>query len=487
MTDESYRLKVLDDLDLLDTEPEPAFDALANLASRITAAPIAMLSLIDAERQWFKARCGFEGSETSRDVAFCSHAICQPDIMIVQDAREDARFHDNPLVTAEGGIVFYAGVPLLVHPREAGVPAAIGTLCVIDTVPRVLSDDQIEALRELAKVAVTLIEGRRLALQAVSLARHQQVMTYQLSYEQRKFQQAERMAALGYWRLNLADDQLHWSDQVYAIHGLPVSHAPPLTGVYEFYPPHARAEIEEAVRLISETGEAFDIETDFFTAQGALRRVRSIGELEVADGQPVAIFGVFQDVTERYWLEQGLRRSAHRDALTGLANRAALDEELEARIAKARAGDSGFAVMLIDLDGFKAVNDVHGHIAGDELLQVLAGRLQSAFYADCFVARLGGDEFVVIPDGSHDTPDLEQRAQQLLHDLSVPVVTSECEAAISGTIGITWLYGEDTRRDVMRRADQALYAAKNSERGTARIYRSSRVIHRQDADIRKAG
>jgi diguanylate cyclase (GGDEF)-like protein len=485
--DENYRLQVLADLQLLDTPPAPAFDSIALLARRITGAPTALLSLVDAERQWFKARCGMDKSETSRDIAFCSHAIRRPDVMEVRDARLDPRFAENPLVTGAAGIVSYIGVPLLVKGKGEGPPAPIGTLCVLDTKVRVLSDEQMVALRDLANVAVTLIDARRVALRAIDHAQLQQQMAHQLAYEQRKSRQAERMASIGYWRLDLADEHIHWSDHVYAIHGLPVGTPPPLSSLLEFYPPHARGRLATEIAEVVETGVAFDVELDFLTAQGAERRVRSIGELEIVDGQSVAVFGVFQDVTERYWLEQGLRRSAHRDALTGLANRAALDEELEARIAAVQASGGNLAIMLVDLDGFKAVNDAQGHMAGDELLQAVATRFQAPAYADCFVARLGGDEFVLIPGGAYDTASLEERARQVLHDLHCPITTSECAATISGTIGIARLHADDTRRDLMRRADQALYAAKNNQRGTARIYGSSRSIHLDPRPLRQAG
>lgn len=473
---ESYRLQVLADAKLLDSPSEPAFDTLVLLARRLIGAPIALISLIDAERQWFKARCGISAKQTERDISFCDHAIRESDIMIVEDAAADPRFADNPLVTGPEQIRFYAGVPLHLDGKRGGRSAAIGTLCVLDTEPRTLNAMQIEALHDLARMAEVLIEARRLAIEAVEQAHQQHWIAHQLTHEQRKFQQAERMAALGYWRLELGDQSLFWSDNVYAIHGLPVGKAPPLNAAFDFYPPHARASLAAAIARAIETGESYEIETDFLTAQGELRRVRSIGEREDDNGVPVAVFGVFQDVTEQHRLAEVLRKSAHRDALTGIANRAACDEILDDRIFAAQRAGTAMAVMLIDLDGFKAINDAQGHIAGDELLQAVAARLRSDRYADCFVARLGGDEFVLVPDQVQGVADLERRARDILDDLSRPVVTPECTATISGTIGIARLHPEDGKRDLMRRADQALYAAKNSERGTARIHGSGRVI-----------
>ncbi|RVT40243.1 diguanylate cyclase domain-containing protein [Sphingobium algorifonticola] len=475
-SDENYRLHILSEAKLLDSPPEPAFDTLVVLARRLTDAPVALISLVDAERQWFKARCGIAAKETPRDISFCDHAIAATDIMIVEDASADPRFAQNPMVTGAEKVRFYAGVPLRLNGRDGGRSAAIGTLCVIDTVPRTLNAAQIEALHDLARMAETLIEGRRLAIEAVEQAHQQHWIARQLAHEQSKFSQAERMAGLGYWRLDLRDEALYWSDNVYAIHGLPVGKAPPLNAAFDFYPPHARAKLSAVIAQTIETGAPFEIETDFLTAQGELRRVRSIGEREDDNGVPVAVFGVFQDVTEQYRLSQVLRQSAHRDALTGLANRAACDEVLDDRILQARRNDTGMAVMLIDLDGFKAVNDAQGHMAGDELLQAVAARFRSDRYADCFIARLGGDEFVLVLDHIHSVTEMEKLARDILDDLSRPVVTPECTAVISGTIGIARLHADDGKRDLMRRADQALYAAKNSERGTARIHGSGRTI-----------
>lgn len=485
---ELYRLQVLADAQLLDTPAEPAFDAIASLARRVAHAPIALIALVDAERQWFKARCGLDAEQTSRDIAFCDHTIGQSEIFMVEDARDDSRFASNPLVTGDPGIVFYAGIPLMVHGKDGGTAAAIGTLCVIDYAPRILSPDEIQGLRELADVAVTLIESRRLALRAVDHAQEQHHAAHELAYERRKFQQAERMATLGYFRFDMLDQHLFWSDQVFAIHGLPVSDAPPLNTAMEFYPPRARAEIAAAIANTIETGAPYDIETDFLTAQGDLRRVRSLGELEMLDGVPVALFGVFQDVTQRYRIEQMLRASAHSDTLTGLANRAAFEAEMENRMTQANDTGETLAILLIDLDGFKAVNDAQGHVAGDELLQTVGMRLRGEAYADCFVARLGGDEFVLIPRGMLDRATIEALARNILDDLRRPVITADCNATISGTIGIARMQPGDLRRDLMRRADQALYAAKHSERGTGRFYENDRVIRAiGPLDIRKAG
>ncbi len=153
---EKKRLKVLWQYEVLDTVPEEVFDDLTELAARICEAPIALISLVDEKRQWFKSKFGTTLNETSRDRSFCAHAIKQSDLFIVPDATLDPRFAHNSLVTADPKIRFYAGAPLITPDGHA-----LGTLCVIDMVPRELRPEQKQALRILAHHVVSQLELRR--------------------------------------------------------------------------------------------------------------------------------------------------------------------------------------------------------------------------------------------------------------------------------------------------------------------------------------
>jgi GAF domain-containing protein len=157
---EVQRIKILWQYDVLDTQPEQVFEDFTNLAALICEAPISLISLVDEERQWFKAKAGVSVTETSRDISMCAHAILQKDLFIVPDATKDARFKNNPLVVSDPKIRFYAGAPLI---SPEGL--ALGTLCVIDKVPRELSETQKQALRLLAKIVMAQLNFRRQARQ----------------------------------------------------------------------------------------------------------------------------------------------------------------------------------------------------------------------------------------------------------------------------------------------------------------------------------
>jgi signal transduction histidine kinase len=155
---ETDRLAALYSLDILDTDSEQDFDDIVKLASKVCDVPMSLVSLLDMDRQWFKARLGTDLTETSRDMSFCAHAILGRDLLVVPDATKDPRFADNPLVSGDEGVRFYAGAPLVTTDGYA-----LGTLCVIDKEPRRLDLEQLQALRALARQVTSQLELRRYA------------------------------------------------------------------------------------------------------------------------------------------------------------------------------------------------------------------------------------------------------------------------------------------------------------------------------------
>ncbi|MEW9898291.1 GAF domain-containing protein [Chitinivorax sp. PXF-14] len=155
-SNEQERISTLRSLLILDTEPEQYFDNLTNMAAGFFNVPIALVSLVDANRQWFKSRCGLTASETSREISFCGHAILSATPLVIEDTLTDDRFADNPLVTGPPRIRFYAGAPLRM---DNGV--AIGTFCIIDSAPRHLDAMEITMLTDLAKLVVQELQSHR--------------------------------------------------------------------------------------------------------------------------------------------------------------------------------------------------------------------------------------------------------------------------------------------------------------------------------------
>jgi GAF domain-containing protein len=188
--DEKKRLKVLWQYEVLDTVPEELFDDLTELAARICEAPIALISLVDEKRQWFKSRVGLTVQETSRDISFCTYAIKQADLFIVPDAIRDKRFAHSPLVTSDPKIRFYAGAPLITADGFA-----LGTLCVIDMVPRELRLEQQQALRILARHVVSQLELRRRSRELAAARKQEEELKSDLEKVRAQLAAAERKLA----------------------------------------------------------------------------------------------------------------------------------------------------------------------------------------------------------------------------------------------------------------------------------------------------
>lgn len=304
---ESARLARLEALAVLDSDAEPLFDALARAASQIAEAPIALLTLVDARRQWFKAQVGLpDVGETPREFAFCAHTILEEGIFEVSDARADARFADNPLVWGELDVRFYAGAPIILADG-----LRMGSLCVIDHRPRTLTDRQHELLAGLAKVAAEALELRAVALQReanlqreAGCAREQLDHARQLEQELRKsrsfFNRTASAAGVGGWELDLASDELAWTDETCRIHDLAPGYQPTMAEAVAFYPPEAGRELKTVMDKAMADGSGWDLEVPFVTAAGRRIWVRSVGQVEYSgEGKPQRLVGAFQDTTIR--------------------------------------------------------------------------------------------------------------------------------------------------------------------------------------------
>lgn len=291
-------------------------------------------------------------------------------------------------------------------------------------------------------------------------------------------QQAEEMANLGFWRYDLETEEVFWSPGVFAIYDLKQTDKVPIDDALCFYTPAHRPIVEAALTKAAVDGTPWDIELDFVSARGKKKRVRTNGLAERTDGKITALVGVFQDVTRRYAADQQLRDAAMTDDLTGLPNRRHLHQFFQdLRLEKAVPQQIHYALALIDLDQFKAINDNHGHLAGDEVLKQTALRLQESWLSNSFAARLGGDEFVLMIRDAHLLEDLERTGERLIEQLARPVSLRSGAIATSATVGIAFVEHEALiLTHLLSAADTMLYVAKRQQRGSCIIARGTDVF-----------
>lgn len=345
---ERERLAALHATRLLDTPQEQAFDDIVQLACMICRTSMAAVTLIDKDRQWFKAQRGFEGDQTPRDESFCAHAILEPRrMMLVTDTHQDPRFVDHPAVTGGLRVRFYAGVPLL---DADGHP--LGSLCAFDPQPGQLDQGQADAMRILARQVSALIELR----------------------------QATR-------------------------------------------------------------------------ALGTQMREREWYEQEL---------GRYSEMLERQ--NADLSEQTRTDPLTGLHNRRAFTVALEAALQRSAGDGSPLSMALLDLDHFKAINDVHGHAEGDRVLAEVAHLLKSHFAAAGMAARYGGEEFAVLLPATGLEP-----ARLQCEFLRQGIAALPVGLVVTGSIGVAQCQPGETAAQLIARADDALYRAKRGGRDRVEV------------------
>lgn len=309
---EAQRLARLRALLVLDTESEPLFDALTRAAAAAAGTPVALVSLIDEQRQWFKSSVGFTAKQTSRDEAFCAYTILGDDLLEVPDAREDARFANNPLVTGDPAIRHYAGAPIMLDGD-----LCVGSLCVINYQPGVLNDTQRAVLLALAAAAAQALDLRMVALQRQQDLQLQAQRAGELAQALRTseafLERTAGVAGVGGWEVNLATQTLTWSDQTCRIHGLAPGYQPSMEEALDFYAPDARPVMLAAVTKGMSDGIGWDLELPLITVSGQRIWVRAVGAVDIADdGTPRRLLGAFQDVTIRHQVVQSLEGSERR-------------------------------------------------------------------------------------------------------------------------------------------------------------------------------
>ncbi len=337
---ESRRLEALSSVRLLDSPEQEVFDNLARLTADVTETPIALICLVDKDRQWFLSHIGLAARETSRSIAFCAHSILQNELMEVPDATLDQRFCDNPLVVGKPYIRFYAGVPLVLPSGEA-----LGTLCVIDDHPRQLTARQRQAIKTLASSVLSEIELRR------------------------------------------------------------------------------------------------------------------------------RVIYLEQEVERRRQAEAHILHLATRDPLTALPNRSMLRDRLAQHLRLALRGRGNLGVLFIDLDRFKPINDTLGHDVGDDVLVMVAERLNDCLRSSDTVGRLGGDEFAVVLPDIAGSADALLVTGKIIEALNNPIYLKGQHIHIGASIGVAMYPEHGSLGDqLLRHADLAMYQAKHSGGGRACLF-----------------
>lgn len=583
---EADTLAALRALAVLDSAPEAEFDALARLAAGLCGVPMAAISLVDAERQWFKANVGLSGvAGGPRSSAFCAHAVRRDELFEVPDATSDERFADNPLVAGDPGIRFYAGAPVTV---DGG--CRVGTVCVIDRTPRQLTGHQRDALQDLAVVVGRALERRaasaRLDAHVRALAERERALRLVLdavpsamaywdadlrchfanpthatwfgigaeavrgtslrqvvgaaSYEEIRprveaalrgeRQEFERVAAcadgtdrhvLTFYSPDLLDGQVlgflvqvidvtplkaveqklrHETLALQRVVDLQRTTEQQLRQVTDNLPALiAYLDREERFRFANEVhatwlgrspaqlrgmsllevfgstayaafghhvrraldGERLDFTHELATLQG--RRHVDVNVVPDIDehGRVLGLYVMMIDITALKETQRRLDRLARADVLTGLPNRRRFDEGLREAMARTRATGVPMAVMFLDIDRFKRINDSWGHAAGDAVLQQFATRLRHQVRGTDLVARLAGDEFVVLVEGMQAVADAEALAEKIVRAIRPPFDVAGRALAVTTSVGVTRYHGGDQAPgDLLAAADRALYRAK---------------------------
>ena len=593
---EDARLAALRRYNILDTAPERAFERITALASKIFAVPIALITLVDSDRQWFKSCYGVDLRETERKVSFCTYAIQSDEVMVVPNALEDPRFVDNPLVTGELHIRFYAGAPL-----KTPDGYNLGSLCLIDTEPRrPFGEVQRGMLADLAAVVVDELELRRAsrALQASEATLHTVIETiadpiyikglegrYTLINSAGAATLSREVAEV----LGKHDAELFGETEAAVIAPIdqqvidtrtPITYERAaetatgskihLTSKYPYYAhdgklqgligvsrdvtsrrhaEQALANSEARYRIVAETASdaiiTIDEESRILYANSAVEKIFGY-DLKKLQGQSLTLLmpdylrhvheaalkryvetgvrhmhwdaieipalhksgaevpievsfgehhengqrlftGIMRDITERKRTQDALETltrelemrveartaelaeanaqllyDAFHDKLTGLANRALfLDRLALATERYQRRADGGFAILYLDADRFKVVNDSLGHSTGDQLLVALGERLKECTRPGDTVARLGGDEFAVLLEDTSLIEEATRVAERIQHEARKPFVTSGKVIYTSVSVGIVMSSTlHENAEELLRDADIAMYHAK---------------------------
>jgi diguanylate cyclase (GGDEF)-like protein/PAS domain S-box-containing protein len=469
--DEAQRLLELRQLGILDTPPEESFDRVTRLAARTLGVPIALVSLVDGTREWFKSRLGVDATQLSRDISFSAHAINGNELLIVPDTTLDDRFATNPLVTGPLHVRACLAIPLCTKSGRA-----IGALCALDSQPRHFDAGDLEVWRDFTGIVQDTMRARELAVESDWLLRSAASSEQKHTEIERRLQKiADSIPALiGYWnrelRCEFANDAYH------AYFGIPAEqmiglHLRDLLGerLFELNIPHAHAALAGEAqrfqrRVTRADGTTRDTEGQYLPDRDETGSVRGFYVLVTDVSELTAAKGELELSNAR------LLKESTTDFLTGLANRRVFSERSEAAYRLFRETGDGYALILLDLDNFKQINDGLGHEVGDEVLRAVGRILGEQLRGrDDLAAPLGGEEFAILCPGTFTEESLFELAGRIRGQINATtVLTPKGPARFTSSFGIACSNAEDAGwTSSFARADSALYEAK--EAGKDRI------------------
>lgn len=417
IADEKERLLALAEYGLDEEHVLPDLEPVVQIAARMLDMPISAVNMIGSDRVFFAASVGIGECDMRREVSFCAHAITQDDVMVVLDATLDPRFHDNPLVTSDTGIRFYAGVPL-----RAPSGYALGVLCVIDSRPRSsFSEQDQERLKDLARLASDKLELRRLETAALS--------------SEPRF---EDIAATSPNAILCFDrDQIitFWNPRAAAMFGSDAQEITgrPLSAVLPALEDHP---LREMIASMIASGEP-SLSGSGQETHGLHRNGSTIAiELSLfcwQQGSARHYGAILADITHRRQQEDRLFHLANFDGLTGLANRDLFHRRVKEELAIGKTA----AVLVIELDNFKDLSDTFGYTVGDKVLSIVAQRVQGCVRPVDTVARVGDHQFAVLLPKIGDHLRASLIAEKIIAAISGPIETDQHEVHVEASCGIS--------------------------------------------------